>query len=177
MTADQNVEFVASSRITDHQILEAFEGAGHRPLRTWDDNNGTTYQSHYVFDEDEWNAMHDKLWQAAGYTGTGLDARVAFYCEGFKGDPWTYTSTLGVVVGSICGGFHWGVSYAGKVQIVKRTKIRPDGPHIDNRYGNAIIVSAKFIWKLSAFAGAIYCNNAMNYGISNACSAQISVKL
>jgi hypothetical protein len=97
----QNVEHVASSRISDHQILEAFEGAGHRPLQTWGDNNGTTYQSHYVFEEDEWNAMHEKLWKAAGFTGTGLEERVAIYCKGFKGDPWVSFVLFNIEISTI----------------------------------------------------------------------------
>ena len=52
-------------QIHDLHILDAFDAAGNGPLHEWRDDNNETYQSLYMVDDAEWDAMHHRCLETA----------------------------------------------------------------------------------------------------------------
>lgn len=87
--------------VSEDAILDAFIEANHPsavPNRTWEDDNGETYQTLWTFDEADWQEMRASMLEKAGVVESDLvthstalttrqDDPPAFFCKNINTNP------------------------------------------------------------------------------------------
>lgn len=74
-----------------------------------------------------------------------------------------------------CGGFLYGAGAQGQKQVMRVSRLR-NGESLRDRYGNRIVATVSWTWKVLTWAGSGICGAALNEGIKDLCDEVISGK-